>query len=65
MVTLSLSTRDELAFGKKRGVANALGLLYAMWEIQSEIHKYIRNQTLNPKSCKNNGESRQWSIMNN
>ena len=24
MVTLSLSTRDELAFGKKRGVANAL-----------------------------------------
>ena len=23
MVTLSLSTRDELAFGKKRGVANA------------------------------------------
>ena len=30
MVSLSLSTRDELAFGKKRGVANALGLLYAM-----------------------------------
>ena len=22
-----------------------------------KIHKYIRNQILNPKSCKNNGES--------
>ena len=30
MVRLPLSTRDELTFGKKRGVANALGLLYTM-----------------------------------
>ena len=57
MVRLPLSTRDELTFGKKRGVANASGLLYAMREIQSEIHKYFRNQILNPKSRKNNGES--------
>ena len=27
---IPLSTTDELTFGKKRGVANALGLLYAM-----------------------------------
>ena len=27
---LPLSTRDELIFGKNQGVANALGLLYAM-----------------------------------